>query len=67
MDTVFRIGSTSQASKARSILQARGIPSKMVKTDTGKNGCTWGLRFDKRYFYEVADALTRAGIRYEAL
>ena len=68
MDTVFRIGSTSQTSKARGILQARSIPSKMVKTDTDRGGgCTWGLRFDKRYYYEAVDALTRADIRYEVL
>ncbi len=68
MDTLFRIGSTSQTSKARSLLQARSIPAKMVKTDSlGAGGCAWGLRFDKRYYYEATDALTKAGIRYEVL
>ncbi|MBQ8907261.1 MAG: DUF3343 domain-containing protein [Clostridia bacterium] len=68
MDTVFRIGSTSQTTKARSALQAHSIPSKMVKTDgNASGGCTWGLRIDRRHYYEAADALTKAGIRYEVL
>lgn len=68
MDTLFRIGSTSQTTKARSLLQALSIKARMVKTDSfGADGCAWGLRFDKRFYYEAADALTKAGIRYEVL
>ena len=67
MEQIFKLGSVSNASKAKRVLSARGIKGRMTKTDGGKEGCTWGLAVDGKEAETAAGVLRAEGIRYEAL
>ena len=52
--------------KAKKILSARGIKSRIVKIDSGnsENGCQYGVEFNSSEFYNVINALRENEIQY---
>ena len=53
------------ALKAKRLLKTNGINVETVKlTTTEKQGCTNGIKFDDRYFYDVISTLRSANISY---
>ena len=52
--------------KGKKILASKGIPSSLVKIDFTKsqNGCQYGLKFNKRDYFAVAEALRENGIEF---
>ena len=67
MEQIFKIGSVSNAARARRVLSAKGIRGRMTKTDGTDEGCAWGLAVDGKEAQTAAAALRSEGIRYEAL
>ena len=65
MERILRIGSVSGASFAKRLLAEVGIRTRLVKTDTGEDGCYWGLRIKDKDLHEVARRLRMAGISYD--
>ena len=52
--------------KAKKVLGAQGIRSRLVKIDASKsqNGCQYGIEFDARNFYDAIRALRENGVEY---
>lgn len=67
MEQIFKLGSVSNAAKAKRVLSAKGIRGRMTKTDGADEGCAWGLAVSGKEAVMAANALRTEGIRYEAL
>ncbi len=67
MEQIFKLGSVSNAAKARRILTAKGIKGRLIKTEERKEGCAWGIAVVGKDAQAAASALRAEGIRYEAL
>ena len=52
--------------KAKKVLSARGINSRLVKIDASKsqNGCQYGVEFDAHVFYDAIRALKETDVEY---
>lgn len=67
MEQIFKLGSVSNAARAKRVLNAKGIKVRITKTDGKEDGCTWGIAVGGRESQSAAVALRAEGIRYEAL
>ena len=67
MEQVFKVDTVSNAAKAKRLLQAQGIKSRITKTGITNNGCAWGIAISGKEAKEAARLLRLEGIRYEAL
>ena len=52
--------------KARKLLSARGIKSRLVKTDASitQSGCQYGIEFDSTVYYDAIRILRENEIEY---
>lgn len=67
MERLFQFGSVSNASRAKRILLENGIRTKLVKTDTKKDGCAWGISLPEEKMLDAARILRGRGVRYESI
>ncbi|MBE6656183.1 MAG: hypothetical protein E7609_04880 [Ruminococcaceae bacterium] len=67
MEQIFKLGSVSNAAKARRILTNKGIRGRLTKTEEKDEGCAWGIAVVGKDAQAAASALRAEGIRYEAL
>ena len=67
MEQIFKLGSVSNAAKAKRILSVKGIKGRITKTDAKSEGCTWGVAVNGKEAEIAASVLRAEGIRYEAL
>ena len=65
MERLIKIGSVTEASRARRILLEQGIRTRLTKAETTAEGCGWGLRAEDSVLLQVTRALVRLGIAYE--
>ena len=65
MERLIKIGSVSDASKARRILLNEGIRTRLTKTEMTKEGCVWGLKLDDALLRSAVQSLLRHGFSYE--
>lgn len=64
-DRTLRIGSVSGASFAKRLLAECGIRARLVKLETGREGCVWGIRIKEEDLMEAVRRLRFAGVSYE--
>ena len=64
--TIITVGSMTYAIKARKILRAKGITTRLVKLDSAltEYGCSYGIEFRSHESYNVYEALKKNGINY---
>ena len=67
MERLIRIGSVSDASRARRLLLDEGLRTRLTKTEIGKDGCVWGLKAEVTHLSEITLLLMRHGIPYEII
>ena len=67
MEQIFKTGAVSAATRAKKILTAQGIKSRITKTDGGIDCCAWGIAVSGDTAPAAARVLRAEGIRYEAL
>ena len=67
MEQIFKIGAVSSASRAKRILSENGIKGRLTKTDSGKEGCAWGIAVSGTSAVAAAKLLRVAGVKYEVL
>ena len=60
-----KIGSVTYANKAKDILKKAGVRSKMKKIINEKDGCTYLLEIDKKYFDKALLMLKENEINFE--
>lgn len=60
---ILTVSTPTYAIKAKRILRNIGINTEVVKVDTS-NGCTHGIKFSDRYFYDVISMLREKNISY---
>lgn len=65
MERLIKIGSVTEASRARRILLEEGIRTRITKAETTDEGCVWGLKVEDSALLQVTRALIRLGIAYE--
>ena len=65
MERLIKIGSVTEASRARRILLEEGIRTRLTKAETTAEGCVWGLKTEDSVLLQVTRALVRLGIAYE--
>ena len=66
---LFYIGSVTYAMKGRKLLEAAGIPTKILHNPPDKmhRGCGYGLEISDAHLMEAAAIFKSAAIRYEVL
>ena len=59
--------SVTYAIKAKKILERKGIDAALIKTDStlNKEGCTYGVKLDYRYYYDAEILLKKYGIEHK--
>lgn len=64
--TIITVGSLTYAMKARKILRANGITTRLVKLDSAltEHGCAYGIEFRSYESYSVYDTLKKNDIKY---
>ena len=62
--SIITIPTLTMALKSKKILSKSGMQARVIKLDSSKNGCTYGLEFDDRYFYDVIALLRQNDIEY---
>ena len=64
--TIITVGSMTYAMKARKILRAEGINTRLVKLDSAltEHGCGYGIEFRSYDSYNVYEALKKHNIKY---
>ena len=64
--TIITVGSLTFAIKARKILRANGITTRLVKLDSGltEHGCGYGIEFSKNESYNVYSVLKKNNIEF---
>lgn len=67
MEQTFKLGSVSNAARAKRILNTQGIKVRIIKTDGKEEGCAWGVSVEGKTAQAAANVLRAEGIRYEAL
>ena len=65
LERTLKIGSVSGASFARRLLSDVGIRARVVKTDTGEDGCHWGIRLKDKDLHDALRYLRMAGVSYD--
>ena len=65
--TIITVGSITAAQKAKRLLSNEGFHTKLVKLNTTKNGCSYGLSIKNYSTLEVAKILRDGSISYSAL
>ncbi len=63
-DRTLRIGSVSGASFAKRLLAENGIRARLVKLESGREGCMWGIRVREEELMEAVRRLRFAGVSY---
>ena len=63
----LQIGSVSTASSVKRLLAEHGIRARLLKTETGREGCLWGVRIAEEDLYETLRLLRFAGLTYVVL
>lgn len=63
---ILTVSTPTYAIKAKRILRSIGINTEIIKVDSGtmNGGCTHGIKFDEKYFYDVISALREKNINY---
>ena len=67
MEQILKLGSVSNASKAKRVLNDRSIKGRLTKTSDTAEGCAWGIAVAGRDAERAVRILRAEGIRYEAL
>lgn len=62
--TIITVGSVTMAQKAKRLLSDGGFRTKLVKLNTTKNGCTYGLSIKNYSMLEVAKILRDGNVIY---
>lgn len=64
--TIITVGSLTYAMKARKILRAKGINTRLVKLDSAltEHGCAYGIEFRSYESYSVYSVLKENNINY---
>ena len=62
--TIITIGSITMAQKAKKLLSGGGFRAKIVKLNTAKFGCGYGITIDNYSTLAVARILRAANITY---
>ena len=58
------VSTVTLALKAKKILAKNGIRATVVKNESGKKGCAYGLEFSSEVFLDVISILRNNGIEY---
>ncbi len=63
---IITVGSMTYAMKARKILRAKGITTRLVKLDSAltEHGCGYGIEFRSSESYRVYSTLKENNIKY---
>ena len=61
---IITVSTVTVGIKARKILAKSGIKTKIVKLDSERSGCTYGLEFNIKDFYDIASILRTNKIDY---
>ena len=62
--SIITIPTLTMALKAKKILSKNGIQARIIKLDSSKSGCTYGLEFSEGCFYDVIALLRQNEIEY---
>ncbi len=62
---VLRIGTVTQAIRARRLLSASGISARLIKNTGGAEGCVYGLEIHPTLFPHALQLLNDNHIAYE--
>jgi len=62
---VLKIGTVTQAIRARRLLSARGIAARLIKNTGGAEGCIYGLEIHPTLFPYAMQLLNENHIAYE--
>lgn len=62
--TLITLGSVTSASRAKSLLSRHGIRAKLVKSDSLRDGCSYGVEIPDEKMLDAAAILRSAGIDY---
>ncbi len=65
VERMIRIGTVTEASRARRALLERGIRTRLTKAEATKDGCIWGLKVDAASLLMAVKTLGQCGISYE--
>ena len=61
---IVSLKTLTYAQKTKRLLKDKGISAKLIKLSGTDSGCTYGVEFDKAYFYDVLALLRQNGISY---
>ncbi len=65
MERLIKIGTVTDASRARRTLLSEGIHTRLTKAETSKEGCVWGLKVKDTDLLEAVKILKIVGLTYE--
>ena len=65
-NSIITVKTITLGLKVKKALAARGIKSRIVKTDASKSrsGCQYGIEFDSSHFYDVVSVMREYEIEY---
>lgn len=64
MEEIVSIGSLTYAQKAKRALAAKGIRTRLIKSDAGTTGCTYSLSVPEKNYLEAIAILRASNIPY---
>lgn len=64
MTTIITVGSITAAQKAKKLLSSGGFHTKLIKLNTSKNGCGYGISIRNYSELKVAQILREGNVVY---